>query len=240
LYSLTDLKLDIDTAATEGIWRLLPYFSEVLPVHAALLHTGKVLFFAGSGNNAFRFQSSDFGNVAKQIYTSVVWDPNKNVFDNKTFDHPATLRRPDGSVVDFFCCGHTFLSDGRVLVAGGTIKYYVVIVNNAMQPAPDGGFKGIRETLVFHTNPLKQQWTSVQNMRHGRWYPTVIMLSDGTVLAASGLDEQAKGLENNTLEHKVDPDHATWVKTRDFNLPLYPHLFQLRDGRLFYTGGKMD
>lgn len=55
LFAVTDLLLDIDTAATKGIWRLLPYFSEVLPVHAALLHTGKVLFFAGSGNNAFRF-----------------------------------------------------------------------------------------------------------------------------------------------------------------------------------------
>ena len=40
-YALTDLTLDIDTAATKGVWRLLPYFSKVLPVHAALLHTGK-------------------------------------------------------------------------------------------------------------------------------------------------------------------------------------------------------
>jgi hypothetical protein len=39
----------------------LPYFSEVLPVHTALLHTGKVLFFAGSGNNAFRFRPAFLG-----------------------------------------------------------------------------------------------------------------------------------------------------------------------------------
>lgn len=240
LFALTDLNLDIDTAATKGLWRLLPYFSEVLPVHAALLHTGKVLFFAGSGNSAFRFGSPDFGNVAKKIYTSVVWDPSKNVFDDKTFDHPSTMKRADGSVVDFFCCGHTFLADGRVLVAGGTIKYDVVIVNNAMQPAPDGGFKGIRDTLIFDPDPLKEQWTAVQPMAHGRWYPTVVMLSDGTVIAASGLDEQARGLDNNTIERNTAPGNNAWVKMRDFNLPLYPHLFQLRDGRLFYTGGKMD
>ena len=239
-YAITDLQLDIDTAATKGVWRLLPYFSEVLPVHAALLHTGKVLFFAGSGNSAFRFKDPDFGNVAKKIYTSVVWDPTKNVFDDRTFDHPDTLKRPDGSVVDYFCCGHTFLSDGRVLVAGGTIKYDVVIVNDAMQPAPDGGFEGIRDTLVFDPDPVKLQWTVVQPMAHGRWYPTVVMLNDGSTLAASGLDEQGQGLDNNTIERIVDPDHGAWVKTRDFNLPLYPHLFQLRDGRLFYTGGKMD
>jgi hypothetical protein len=233
LCALTDLTLDLDTAATKGLWRLLPYFSEVLPVHAALLHTGKVLFFAGSGNNAFRFESHDFGNLAKRIFTSVVWDPSKNVFD-----HPPTLTRPAGSVVDFFCSGHTFLSDGRVLVAGGTIKYDVVIVNNAMQPAPDGGFRGIHDALIF--DPLKQHWTSVQPMTRGRWYPTVVTLSDGTVLAASGLDEHGIGPAHNTLERILDPDHGAWAKTRDFDLPLYPHLFQLRDGQVFYSGGKMD
>ena len=78
-------------------------------------------------------------------------------------------------------------------------------------------------------------------MTHGRWYPTVIMLSDGTVVAASGLDETgARARATIRSSAILDPDHADWVKTRDFNLPLYPHLFQLRDGRLFYTGGKMD
>jgi hypothetical protein len=239
LYAVTDLVLDIDTATTKGVWRLLPYFSQVLPVHAALLHTGKVLFFAGSGNNAFRFGSPDFGNVAKQIYTSVLWDPNKSVFDNNTFIHPPTLKRSNGTVIDYFCCGHTFLSDGRVLVVGGTIKYDVNIVNGEMQPAPNG-FEGIRDTLIFDPDPLKESWTAEQLMAHGRWYPTVIMLSDGSALVASGLDETGQGNSNDTFERNLDPANAAWTKTRDFALPLYPHLFQLGDGRLFYTGGKMD
>jgi len=237
LYAVTDLILDIDTAATKGVWRLLPYFSEVLPVHAALLHTGKVLFFAGSGNNAFRFSSPDFGSVVKEIYTSVVWDPNKSVFDNNTFIHPPTLKRADGSVVDYFCCGHTFLSDGRVLVAGGTLQYDV------LQPPGSGkGFEGIRDTVIFDPDPLKENWTVAELMAHGRWYPTVVLLSDGSALVASGLDET--GLadhRNNTFERNVDPGNVAWVQTRDFDTKsLYPHLFQLADGRLFYTGGKMD
>jgi hypothetical protein len=237
LYAVTDLILDIDTAATKGVWRLLPYFSEVLPVHAALLHTGKVLFFAGSGNNAFRFSSPDFGSVVKEIYTSVVWDPNKSVFDNNTFIHPPTLKRADGSVVDYFCCGHTFLSDGRVLVAGGTLQYDV------LQPPGRGkGFEGIRDTVIFDPDPLKENWTAAELMAHGRWYPTVVLLSDGSALVASGLDET--GLadhRNNTFERNVDPGNVAWVQTRDFDTKsLYPHLFQLADGRLFYTGGKMD
>src|SRR4030081_2074707 len=43
--------LDLDTdPATHGSWTDLSFSSEVLAVHAAVLPTGKVMFFAGSGN----------------------------------------------------------------------------------------------------------------------------------------------------------------------------------------------
>ena len=236
-FAVTDLVLDIDTGSTKGVWRLLPYFSEVLPVHAALLHTGKVLFFAGSGNNAFRFQPAFLGNEARQIFTSVVWDPAANALGAGTFQPVPTLRRANGPVVDFFCCGHTFLADGRLLAAGGTGQYDKTIVNGKAQDAGHG-FAGIRDVLIF--DPATTRWTAVQPMANGRWYPTVVRLGDNTILVASGLNEQAAGQDNNTLETSADPGRNGWIKARDFNLPLYPHLFQLKDGRLFYTGGKMD
>ena len=43
--------LDICMAAQQGVWELLPCNSKVLAVHAVLMHSGRVLFFAGSGNN---------------------------------------------------------------------------------------------------------------------------------------------------------------------------------------------
>jgi hypothetical protein len=236
LYAVVDLKLDLDEAAQKGVWRLLPYFSEVLPVHAALLHTGKVLFFAGSGNNAFRFESPQFGNEAQKVYTSVVWDFVKN-----TFDHPPTLRQPDGRPVDFFCCGHCFLPNGGILAAGGTDQYDNRIENGHMV-ATGKGFLGRRDAATFDTK--SEHWVAVAKMAHGRWYPTLVMLADGTALATAGLDEfgsaNNRDANNTTLEQNSDPGHGTWKKARDFKLPLYPHLFLLRDGRLIYTGGKMD
>src|SRR5664280_2770974 len=59
----------------DGSWELLPFHSQVLAIHAALLRTGKVMFFSGSGNNQVRAHSPDFGNMAKGIWTSVLWDP---------------------------------------------------------------------------------------------------------------------------------------------------------------------
>jgi hypothetical protein len=236
LFAVIDLALDIDNAASKGVWRLLPYLSEVLPVHAALLHTGKVLFFAGSGNNAFRAGSPRFGNVQQKVYTSVVWDPTKGVFDNQTFVHPATLTRPNGSVVDFFCCGHTFLPNGALLVAGGTGQYDVNIVQGQMQPAGHG-FDGIADALIF--DPVVNQWKTIKPMTRARWYPTLIDLNDGSVLATAGLSETSVTAPN-TIETNTDPANAAWVKRRDFDLPLYPHLFQLAGGRVLFTGGKMD
>src|SRR5881409_3626671 len=87
--------------AIHGSWELLPFNSQVLAIHAATLNTGKVLFFAGSGNNTVRAADPRFGNVAKGIYTSVVWDPGAP--QNHNFSHPPTIHRANGQPFDFFC-----------------------------------------------------------------------------------------------------------------------------------------
>ena len=82
----------------EGRWEVLPFKSGVLAVHAVLLSsTAKVLFFAGSGSSPVRFASPDFGNEAKVICTSVVWDATAPSGPGATnFSHPAMLRGADG------------------------------------------------------------------------------------------------------------------------------------------------
>src|SRR3954451_21065056 len=111
--------------ATQGKWEQLPFGSEVLAVHAALLPTGKVLFAAGSGNSDVRFNGPGFGDTTLRNWTSVVWDPTINPMagQDPEFFHPATVRDPQGHVLDLFCGGETLLPDGRVLAAGGTLAY---------------------------------------------------------------------------------------------------------------------
>ena len=211
--------------ARDGKWELLPFHSEVLPVHLALLPKGHVLFFAGSGSSATRFNAPDFGNVAHGIFTSVVWDPTAALPAN--FAHPPTLMAPNHRPFDFFCGGDTFLADGRLLSAGGTGHY--------------NPFTGRNDACVF--DPLAESWSFVKPMAHGRWYPTVITLGNGQALAATGLTEDFAEPHNNTLEI-YDPAHNTWKMLHFPNgfpgLPLYAHLFQMADGRIFFDGGRMD
>ncbi|MEY2932477.1 MAG: hypothetical protein RL033_3226 [Pseudomonadota bacterium] len=219
------LPLD-EVPARDGTWELLKFDSGVLAVHAALLPQGKVLFFAGSGSSQKRFAAAEFGDAAKGIFTSVVWDPAAAPPGN--FSHPPTLvAAGDHRPFDFFCGGDTFLPDGRLLSAGGTLGY--------------NPFQGRVDACVF--DPTTEKWSFVAKMAHGRWYPSLVTLGDGRVLAATGLTEGKNFEHNETLEVYSSATNAWTVKhfAPGFpSLPLYAHLFQLADGRVFFNGGHMD
>ncbi|PXW99147.1 galactose oxidase-like domain-containing protein [Mycolicibacterium moriokaense] len=220
--------------ATQGSWQVLPFNSEVLAVHAVLLHTGKVLFAAGSGNSTVRFADQNFGNTAMRFWTSAVWDPTVSAppgGQDTNFFHPDTKRDAQGKVLDFFCGGETPLEDGLVLTTGGTAKY------------PGGGttFQGRADTLVF--DPATEQWAVTRSMAHGRWYPSVISLGDGRVLAAGGFDEGGAGTRNPSLEtffHHSDYWQQVAMPGGFGGLPLYAHLYLLADGSVCYAGGHQD
>ncbi|MER7998640.1 galactose oxidase-like domain-containing protein [Streptomyces sp. NPDC095613] len=94
-----------DYKAANGHWGFLdvPAKFKINSIHASLLHTGKVLLIAGSGNNQKNFDAGKF--------ESILWDPKDNSY--KMIPTPK----------DMFCSGHTQLPDGNLLVAGGTKRY---------------------------------------------------------------------------------------------------------------------
>jgi FtsP/CotA-like multicopper oxidase with cupredoxin domain len=192
---------DIAQWAVKGVWELLPCNSQVLAVHAALFHTGKVLFFAGSGNDPDKLAAKDM--------RSVVWD-----YEAGTFYRPTTP-------IDVFCAGHAFLADGKLLVAGGTEQY--------------DPFHGLKSAYLF--DPTLEEWVRVGDMADGRWYPTLVSLGDGCILAVSGLS--STGGANRVPEIFAPGQNWSALAASGFDWPLYPHLFLLRNGRIFYSGGQM-
>src|SRR5207247_3575506 len=59
------------TAPPYGKWSTLPYTMPINPIHAALLHTGKVLIVSGSGNDP----NNAFPSNTNPDYESAIWDP---------------------------------------------------------------------------------------------------------------------------------------------------------------------
>ena len=113
-------------------------------VHAALLHTGKVLFITADE-------------------TTMLWNPDDAT--PATFEDPFNQPHltPDAmSGYSVLCGGHSFLSDGRLLVVGG------------------GGYGShSRARWGYKFDPTSNTWSrTAGSMVHDRWYPTVLTLGD--------------------------------------------------------------
>ncbi|MET9674092.1 kelch motif-containing protein [Streptomyces sp. NPDC006482] len=290
-------------------------------IHAALLHTGKVLLIAGSGNSQKNFDAGTF--------ETILWDPVANTFKK--------IPTPE----DFFCSGHTQLPDGRLLVAGGTARYEVLeggvekagggmrVKNESPDTAvtlkkgtvfrsPSGveyvsrfdvtvpkakrefeisyfksgqmkpwktkvtaaearvfveakkagpqaltteaaqyevvglkgeaadnvyglaqklttekqDFQGIKGAYEF--DPRAEKYIPVAPMKDARWYPTLVTLDDGKVLAVSGLNDVGDVVPGDNEIY--DPETKKWAKGPFRYFPTYPSLFLTKGGKLLYTG----
>ena len=177
--------------AGTGQWAA-PITWPVVAIHAALLPNGHVL---------------TWGRSDKQ---PVVWTP------------PATLGAA-GSFVsapetsDLFCSGHTFLPDGRILVAGGHSG------TNSL---------GIRNSAIFSF--ATNSFTAGPLMENGRWYPTNTTLATGEVVTMSGGDTA----QQRNLIPEVYQANGTWrvLSTASLYLPYYPMNFVTPSGTVFAAG----
>src|SRR5262249_51693208 len=107
----------------------------------------------------------------------------------------------------------------RVMVAGG---------HNG------DNFLGLKALTFF--DPATNQWAAGPNMTYARWDPTVTAFGDGRIMVTSGAIN-CQGCNANTPEI-YDPAANSWTQlnTATINLPLYPHMFGLPDGRVLVTG----
>ncbi|MCW5313138.1 DUF1929 domain-containing protein [Nostoc sp. KVJ3] len=204
----TDLGTLIAQATTTDKWQVLSYQAPILPIHAALLRTGKVFFFCGSGNDPNRLNTP---------YDSVVWDVNQG-----TFIHQPPPLDSNNQPIDLFCAGHSFTADGMLMVAGGTLRY--------------DPFYGIPVALMF--DPIAEKWVKKPSMHNGRWYPTLLTLGSGRILAVSGL-----GIDGS-LNRQPEIYSSTFANgwnafPTTSALPSYPQLFLLSNGNIFYSGAQM-
>jgi len=195
-------------ADVRGQWSTLNYSMTINPIHVALMHNGKILVVTGSGN----CPPSQSGCPSGPPYNG------SNHSGAVVLDPVAKSIAQLSVAWDMFCNGMTMLPDGRVLVNGGTLAY--------------DPFRGIQKTSLF--DPATNSLTDVQSMAHGRWYPTVTLLSDGRVMTFSGADEN--GNSNTTVEIYTvgsgwsSPVDAGWIP------PQYPRMHLLPNGKVFYSG----
>jgi hypothetical protein len=197
---------------TIGQWTTLPYTMPVNPIHAALLPNGKVLIVAGSGN----CPPSQAGCPSGPPYGpsnnsgAALWDPITGSISQFIVSW------------DMFCNAMVLLPNGRPFINGGTLQY--------------DPFHGSPKSSVF--DPSTNAFTDLQDMAHGRWYPTVLTLGDGRLMTVSGLDEN--GNTNTDVEFYTIGSGWSPPFPGAITPTLYPRMHLLPNGKVFVSGWGVD
>ena len=148
-----------------GQWSILSNQSPINPIHVALLPTGKILIASGTENDP-----------THTVNRGAVYDPRTGTFNLQTLDW------------DAFCNAMSHMSDGRILIVGGTIQY--------------NPFRGSKNTTIF--DPATERFVRVQDMARGRWYPSNTTLADGRTMVFAGITDlgnfRVRRIKGTTIE----------------------------------------
>jgi hypothetical protein len=202
--------------AKVGRWSQ-PFQLKNVAIHAHLLPTGKVLYWG----RRKEFGSTNFSTLNDHACQTYILDPATGQ-SQETANQP-TLK--DGSPVNLFCSGHSFLPDGRLMVMGGHLF----------------DSQGVNQSCSF--DPQTERWTAEAVMNNGRWYPSAITLADGGVLVFSGSFATGPlGPPPNSTATNMTPQvwrGAGWESLADFKdgLPLFPRFHvEPQHGHVFMSG----
>jgi len=190
-----------DDPATHGAWSHV-VDAQILPTHMNVLPTGKILYWNnGDIDNGVPDPFRLWDWLTHEISTPVLIDDN------------------------LYCSGHSFTSDGELLITGG-------------HDASNGDL-GLKTAGIY--NPFTNLWTRTSDMNAGRYYPTNTTLSGGDVLVVAGSFKE--GVEgNNILPQVWQNANGTWRDLTNAQrlLPWYPFMFLAPNGQVFNAGPNQD
>ncbi len=184
------------------------------PAHASVLPNGKVLHWG------LYYFPPTVSRLWPCVITGGLCDPDVAGIRTENIVYTAE---------NLFCSGHSFLPDGRLFVAGGTV------LNNPEE--------GISATTIFNLSPSPSATPPANpgpTMVNGRWYPSTVTLGTGETAILSGYSPLLFGTGNvfNTVPDVLDSTGTTLRRLTgaDREIELYPWIHLGSDGRVFHSG----
>lgn len=239
-------------AATDRPWEVIVANSTDMAVHAALLHTaprGEVLYFGGTYH-------ADYSWI-HDIASDKIRKPTTGT---QQIDRNSPTFGLLGS--DLFCSGHAFLHTGELLVAGGQLPNPEAENGEDPDQHRHGGMAGGGERRAFRFLPDAERWFDAAAMNlapdgseksGGRWYPVLITLDTGQILAVGGHSDVRENFpagnrrhSNNTPE-RYHPIDNTWKfvggdTTEENQIGAYDYhrIFLMPNGNVFFASNTRE
>jgi hypothetical protein len=209
--------------------------SEILAIHAALLPvgaSGKVIIFGGDEHN-----DAQAGRDSRPADPAQV--DNTRIYDVAT----KTISGSTSPTTDVFCSGHAFLGDGRLVIGGGTESWEGGGGPGGGHVHGLGNFGGHQACWVY--NHVRNEWERIADFNFdssfsktggGRWYPTLLTLSNGDLIAFSGHpSRRSDHWHNNNIPERYSQTSKRWdwIKPTASDLTFYPRIHLIKGGLLF-------
>lgn len=224
-------------SASKGKWDIVGS-SGVIGIHAALLHTAQVLFYARAEDPSHKHNSLDNGlpgDDARTVTDRDTLSTIVNIFDQEAYK-PVKI----SIIHNPFCSGLSFLADGRLLLAGGDKKHYPSDnVENQDDRVPINTKDGRNSLQVFNPSTTDSgNFQHIGRISGSRWYPTCTTLQDGRVFIVSGyLDDMTPINNQNPTCEMIPPlsDSPQYLPPLVEAWPYdgYPFVYLLPSGKLF-------
>lgn len=163
----------------------------------------------------------------------------------------------DGGGGDLFCADQRLLADGTVLAVGGSSwvnEDEALTDSTALDGHGRTELYGLRSARRYDPdgNSTGGTWTQLPQMNHGRWYPAMVTLADGSLFVTGGVErlvynsQLAPGdsppgylIPQNVRESEIINPYApspSWSAQGDsVSLPLFPRLHLLPNGNVLFT-----
>jgi Domain of unknown function (DUF1929) len=194
-----------------GAWSgVLPL--PVPPIHAALLPSGKTLFWA--------YDEDSSTNTNKRTRT-YLWNPVLN-------DTPSRIDNPDSKL---FCSGHSLLPDGSLLTIGGLIR-----------PTPPGTPQlGTKDTNIFNPSSSTWSKAANMSIAR-YYPTSVPLANGDVLAVAGSNDTNGANIDTsevwqtNSSLSETDPGRYRLLSTAKFSQGWYPMAFQAPNGKVFNVG----
>ncbi|HYO38557.1 MAG TPA: galactose oxidase early set domain-containing protein [Nocardioidaceae bacterium] len=95
-------------------------------------------------------------------------------------------------------------------------------------------YRGLDSSYIYDVE--QEKYVATGRLTMPRWYPTLVSMNGGNVMAVSGLDDHGQIIQGNNEVYERSA--RKWYDKPGMHryFPTYPQLFRLADGRFFYSG----